>query len=82
VLAAGYTTYEVQTTDGRSFTGILASESATSLTLRQAAGLEYVLLRKDIARLEALGVSLMPEALATTLEPKDLADLIAWLRAR
>lgn len=82
VISAGYTTYEVQTTDGRSLTGILASESATSLTLRQAAGLEQVLLRKDIARVEALGVSLMPEALATTLAPNDLADVIAWLRAR
>jgi putative membrane-bound dehydrogenase-like protein len=79
-ISAGYPTYVVETAAGQTFNGILVSESATSLTLRQAAGLEQVILRKDIARLLTQTVSLMPEALAQTLQPRDAADVIAWLR--
>ena len=80
-ISAGYPAYAVETRSGESVSGILASESATSITLRQAAGLEQVVLRKDIVNLASLPVSLMPEALAQTLQPKDAADVIAWLRS-
>jgi len=79
-ISAGFPTYVVETVAGQTFNGILASESATSVTLRMPAGLEQVILRKDIARFDSLPVSLMPEALATTLEPRDAADVIAWIR--
>lgn len=36
-LAHGYTAYTIVTGDGRAFTGLLASETATSITLRNAA---------------------------------------------
>jgi hypothetical protein len=37
-------------------------------------------LRKDIARLNSLQVSMMPEGFDKILKPKDAADVIAWLR--
>ncbi|MBI4325046.1 MAG: c-type cytochrome, partial [Chloroflexi bacterium] len=80
-ISAGYPAYVVETAAGQTFDGILASESATSITLRQPAGLEQVILRKDIIKLSTLPVSLMPEALAQTLHPQDAADVIAWLRS-
>jgi putative heme-binding domain-containing protein len=80
-ITAGYATYEIETTNGQVHIGILASESATSLTLRQANALEQVILRKDVAKIAPHAVSLMPEALAQTLQPKDVADVIAWLRS-
>lgn len=79
-ISAGYETYAIETGAGQSLNGILASESATSVTLRQPTGIEQAILRKEIVRLESLPVSLMPEALAQTLEPKDAANVIAWLR--
>ena len=79
-ISAGYPTYVVETPSGQSYNGILASESATSVTLRQPTGIEQVILRKDIVRFDSLPVSLMPEALAQTLQPQDAADVIAWLR--
>lgn len=79
-ITAGYATYAIETTAGQTLSGILASESATSVTLRQPAGVEQTILRKDILRLSSLPVSLMPEGLAQALEPKDAADVIAWLR--
>jgi len=80
VLSAGYPTFLIETRDGQSFNGILADETATSLTLRQAAGLERVFLRKDIESFSTLAVSLMSEALVETLTPRDVADVIAWVK--
>jgi putative heme-binding domain-containing protein len=79
-ISPGYTTYLVETTTGQVFSGLLAAESPTSLTLRMAEGKEQVILRKDVEDLRALPVSMMPEDLAKTVSPADLADLLAWLR--
>jgi putative membrane-bound dehydrogenase-like protein len=79
-LTAGYATCVIETTAGQTHSGILAGESATSLTLKLPAGAEVTVLRKDIARLTTLGASLMPEALRDNLTPRDAADVITWLR--
>jgi putative heme-binding domain-containing protein len=78
-IAAGYSTYIVETTAGQVFTGVFAAESANSLTLRFADGKEQIILRKDIDQLRAVGVSMMAENLAESLGPRDVADIIAWL---
>lgn len=79
-IAAGYTTYAVATDDGRVASGLLVAESAGSLTIREPGGKETVILRKEIEDVKALPVSLMPEDLARTVSPKDLADVMGWLR--
>jgi putative membrane-bound dehydrogenase-like protein len=76
----GYETTLVQARDGRAVVGLLKSDDATSLTLKQAGGIEAVLLRKDVTGVRRLGTSLMP-SFAETLKPSDLADLLAWLRS-
>jgi len=77
-------------TDGRVFTGVLASETATSVTLRAsepavteaAVGkvVERTVLRKDIEAMKASDQSLMPEDLKKEMTPRDAADLVAYLR--
>src|SRR5438067_4442470 len=62
-VAPQYQTLTVTTTDGRTITGWLASETDASLSLRTAAGAEESLLRKNIASLTASGLSLMPDGL-------------------
>src|SRR5262249_43647786 len=79
-ISPGYVTYSVTTTTGQAYSGLLASESPTSVTLRQAEGKEQVILRKNVEELRALPVSMMPEDLVKTVTPRDLADLLAWLR--
>jgi putative membrane-bound dehydrogenase-like protein len=74
-----YGNFTVATTDGRVLTGLIASETATAVTLRRQDGKEDVVLRKDIEEMSASGQSLMPEGLEKDLTPKDLADLIALL---
>lgn len=79
-ISAGYTTYSIATTSGQVFTGLLASESPTSVTLKQPEGKQQVVLRNEMEELRVLPVSMMPEDLTKTLKPKDAADAIAWLR--
>ncbi len=77
-----YLAYVAVTRSGRTFTGILASESATSITLRGQEGKEQVLLRSELDELQSIGKSLMPEGLEKELSKQNIADLIAYLTAQ
>ena len=76
----GYTSYEVETKDGRTLTGLLASETPTSVTLRAAQGVEENILRRNIATMSSTSLSLMPQELEKTMSKQDLADLIGFLK--
>jgi putative membrane-bound dehydrogenase-like protein len=76
---ARYTEYFASTKAGQTFTGILASESAASVTLRGQDGKENVLLRNELDELKNTGKSLMPEGLEKDLPKQDMADLLAYL---
>ena len=67
-----YRSYIVLTNDGRLFTGVLASESATSVTLRKEKGISESILRADIDIMNASSVSLMPSNLHEQVSPQEL----------
>lgn len=79
-ISAGFGTYVLLTTSERVTNGLLGAETPTSLTMRLPEGKQETILRKDIDELRAVAVSMMPEDLYKTVSPKDLADLLAWLR--
>src|SRR5205823_7999714 len=58
-----YLEYQVTTTAGRIYTGLIAAETASSLTLRRAEQVEDTLLRSQIDTVQATAKSLMPEGL-------------------
>jgi putative membrane-bound dehydrogenase-like protein len=74
-----YVNYVVETTNGRLITGILAAETASSVTLRRADGAEDTILRREIETLQASGQSLMPEELEKQMNDQELADVLAYL---
>ena len=76
-----FNTYTVVTESGRIFNGIIAAETATSITLKRAEARQDVVLRNTIEELAATGVSLMPEGLEKDLSPQDLADVIALIQS-
>lgn len=80
VVEPRYTAYLATLKDGRQVTGVIASETATTLALVQPGGASESLLRSDVASLKSLNTSLMPEGLEQALTPQDLADLIAYLK--
>jgi putative membrane-bound dehydrogenase-like protein len=75
-----FLSYTAMLNDGRVLTGIVASESANGLTLRQADGKEDSILRADIESLKSSGQSLMPEGMEKQIDKQALADLIAFLK--
>lgn len=79
-LTPGYTVYMVATLDGRVFTGALAAETATSITLRREKGEADTILRRNIDEMKASSRSLMPDGMERLITPQDLADLIGFLR--
>jgi putative heme-binding domain-containing protein len=78
---ARYVNYLATTKNGLTFNGILASETGTSITLIGTDGKPQNILRKDLDELTSTGKSLMPEGLEKELQPQDIADLIAFIRA-
>ncbi|MBN1911169.1 MAG: c-type cytochrome, partial [Pirellulales bacterium] len=74
-----YLNYVVITDKGLSVTGMIDSESATSLTLKRAEGESDTILRVNIDQLNNTGLSLMPEGLEKQLSKQDMADVIAYV---
>ena len=72
--------YTVLTKQGRVLSGLLATETASSITLTDVEGKQETILRHQIERLRASEKSLMPDGLEKNLVPQDVADLIAYLR--
>jgi putative membrane-bound dehydrogenase-like protein len=73
--------YQVITSKGQMLTGLLATETASSITLKRGEGQEDVLLRSQIEEITATGLSLMPDSLEMMLTKQDMADLIDYLMA-
>lgn len=78
-LDSRYARYAVTTVRGLSHTGLLAAETASSVTLRGPEGKDVLLLRSEIEDFVGSGKSLMPEGLEQDLTRRDLADLLAYL---
>jgi putative heme-binding domain-containing protein len=74
-----FVNYTIVTNDAREMSGVIASESGSSITLRVAGGAEQVLLRKEIKEIASSGVSLMPEGLEQGMTPEQMNDLVHYL---
>ncbi len=74
-----YASFTVATKDGRLITGLVASETASSVTLRRQEGKEDVILRSDIEEMTTSGQSFMAEGVEKELTRRDMADLLAFL---
>jgi putative membrane-bound dehydrogenase-like protein len=77
---ASYFNYSILTVDGRTFSGKLETETATSITLLAAEGKRTTVLRDNIELLKASRKSLMPDGLEQNLELQDVADLIQYVQ--
>jgi len=75
-----FVSYSIATIDGRLLTGVIANETATSITLRQPEGKEATLLRDEVEEMRSNGVSLMPEGLEKEIPLQAMADVIAFIK--
>lgn len=77
----GYQAYSVLLDTGEVLSGLLFSETANSITIKQANAVTRTLSRDEIERLQNSNVSLMPEGLELTLSQQNVADLLAFLHS-
>jgi putative heme-binding domain-containing protein len=75
-----YVSYVVGTNDGKTLTGIITTETPTSITIRRAEGAEDVILRTNLEFFRSTSLSLMPVGFEKDLKHQDVADLFAYLR--
>ena len=75
-----FVNYVIQTNDGQDLSGVIAGETATSLTLRRPGGGEDVILRRNVKAMRSTGLSLMPEGLETGIDYQQMADLMRFLQ--
>lgn len=82
VIEPRFIQYNIETTDGRSLSGVISEETATSVTLSQAGGTKEKILRTEIDQMKPSSLSLMPEGLEQGRNAQDFADLLAYIKTR
>jgi putative membrane-bound dehydrogenase-like protein len=74
-----YMAYQLETTSGKSFSGMLTAETPNSVTIRLLDGRSETVRRGDIESLRSTGLSFMPEGLEKQVDMQAMADLLAYL---
>jgi putative membrane-bound dehydrogenase-like protein len=77
---SNYVNYTITTKSGKTLTGLIATETAASITLKRAENQTETVLRQDIEEIQSSGVSLMPEGLEQNIPLQEMADLIDFLK--
>jgi len=77
---ARYVNYVAVTKNGLTITGLLASETGTSITLVGPDGKSNAILRTELEELASTGKSVMPEGLEKDISAEDMTHLIAFIR--
>jgi uncharacterized protein len=74
--------YTVALTDGRVLSGLLASETKTSVEIIDAQAKKHLVQRDTIDELRATNKSLMPDGFEKTLQPDEIVNLLEFLAQR
>jgi putative heme-binding domain-containing protein len=80
-IAQGYEAYTFAMADGRVFTGFVVNEGPAVVRIRESSSALRELKRADIEARRRQEPSAMPEGIAGTLTPEQLADLVAYLQS-
>jgi putative heme-binding domain-containing protein len=74
--------YSVLTVDGVALSGLLASETKTSIELIDSEAKRHIVQREDIENLQASAKSLMPEGFEKQVKLEEIRDLLEFLTQR
>mgnify|MGYP003644305284 CR=1 FL=1 len=74
-----YVNFTVETKDWETYSGIISSETATSVTVKRANGEADTILRVNIESTESAELSLMPEGLEEAVSLEGMSNLVAYL---
>ena len=79
-IVRSYEPVAIATKDGKLFNGLIRRESPDEIVLATAANQEARIARDDIEYMRPSNVSVMPAGLDQQLTPRDLVDLVAFLK--
>jgi putative membrane-bound dehydrogenase-like protein len=79
-IADGYEYWTIEKKNGEKSYGIISTETATAITLKDLAGSETVIPRSEIAKLSASNTSIMPAGFEQSITPKDMNDLVSFIK--
>ncbi|HEX7898974.1 MAG TPA: c-type cytochrome [Planctomycetota bacterium] len=79
--AQNYEPYAVATVDGDVLAGLIAKQTADSVTLRDASGKETRVRRDRIKDMKRAEKSVMPDNLEQAMTPQEFRDLLAFLQS-
>ncbi len=79
-IADGYEYWTIEKRNGDKILGLIGTETATSLTVRDLAGRETTIPRQEVAKLTASSASVMPNGFANSIGPAAMADLVAFIK--
>jgi putative membrane-bound dehydrogenase-like protein len=80
-MEGGYRKYRVETKDDELVEGLLVSEDAASIVLRQPNVPDQRIPRANVKRAGFLTSSMMPEGLLEGMQPEQVSDLFAYLKS-
>lgn len=78
----GYQTYVASTLDGQTYTGLKVTDGKDEVVIREATGRDVKIARKDLDKLTASKLSLMPDNVVSQLSYEQFVDLVAFLKSR
>lgn len=78
-ISVGYEGWQIELKNGDLATGIVVSDTAEAVSVRQASGVATTFKKEEIATREKMNVSLMPTGLEQAMTAQDLVDLIEYL---
>lgn len=79
-IGPGYVSYTAEVDSGELISGLLASQNAEAIVLRQAEGKDVLVPRRTIRRLQSSGLSMMPEGLEAGYTAQEMRDLIEFIQ--
>ncbi len=78
----GYQSYQASTLDGQTYTGLKVLDTKDEVVIREATGRDVKIARKDLDKLTASKLSLMPDNVVSQLSYEQFVDLVAFLKSR
>jgi putative heme-binding domain-containing protein len=79
-MEGGYRAFRVITKDGRVAQGLLVSQDADAIVLREPDKADLRFPTRDVAQAGFSTISIMPEGLLEAMTPEDVSDLFAYLK--
>ncbi len=81
-IADEYQTWTIEKRNGEKFSGVISTQTQSSLALTDAAGTTTLIAREDIQLLESAEMSMMPVGLESNLTVEEVAGLLAFLKGK